>query len=324
MGSFLNKTTVFILTSMLLLTCIILIPDFLVKKFSKFNINKGYKIVLFGHSHSECAFNDSLISGFKNLSHSAEPYFYTYQKVKKVISQNNQVETILIEFSNNQIDEKMDEWTWGYKYMSNMFPQYASFMDPADLELLFNKNPKDFINCVSILARQNIFRAVTLNYSFSGSIGGYLKINNPKPLELNNKALSLTKDTVSKRTVLSITNLKYLRKTIDYCRQKNKNVFLVRSPQHRGYEYMKNEKVFMTIKKTYFQDVDFLDFNNFPLKDDEFADLGHLNFKGASKFSDYVNKLISSGVLEPGKKQVLINMAMPKKMYFKPVVNNSN
>jgi len=316
MSHFLNKTLTFILTSILLVACVVLIPNFLVKKFSRFNIDKGYKIALFGHSHSECAFNDSLISGFKNLSHSAEPYFYTYQKVKKVISQNNQLETILIEYSNNQIDVKMDEWTWGYKYMSNMFPQYASFMDPSDLELLFDKNPKDFVNCVSILTRQNIFRVATLNYNFSSSIGGYLKINNPKPLEIKNTPSVLNNEATSERTKLSMTNLKYLRKIIDYCHQKHKKVFLVRSPQHKGYEFMKNEKVFMKIKKLYFQDVEFLDFNNFPLRDDEFADLGHLNFKGASKFSGYVNRMIDSGILVPGKKQVFINAVIPVEDHF--------
>jgi hypothetical protein len=86
MGSFLNKTMVFILTSMLLLAFIILIPDFLVKKFSKFNIDKGYKIVLFGHSHSECAFNDSLISGFKNLSHCRALLLYISESKKSNFS----------------------------------------------------------------------------------------------------------------------------------------------------------------------------------------------------------------------------------------------
>jgi len=296
MAQFLKKTALFILTGLTVISGIVAIPACLINHFSDFTINKKYKIVLFGHSHPECAFNDSLITGFKNLSHSAEPYFYTYQKVKKVVSQNPQIETVLIEYSNNQIDEKMNDWTWDYKYMSNMFPIYSSFMHTTDIEVLFKHDSGVFFNCISISARQNLFKAITFDYNFADRIGGYLKLNRSQRLSTGDSLAHGISKYRFLNPRLSIINLIYLRKIIDYCKQQNKKLFLIRSPQYKYYEYRYNEKVYLDVKNRYFKDVKLIDFNNFPLSDDEFADPGHLNMKGASRFSNYVNKQIEAGI----------------------------
>ena len=52
---------------------------------SQFDLKKQPKSIVVGHSHPECAFNDSLIQEFKNFSSSGESYFYTYPKLKNII-----------------------------------------------------------------------------------------------------------------------------------------------------------------------------------------------------------------------------------------------
>jgi len=59
-----------------------------------------------------------------------------------------------------------------------------------------------------------------------------------------------------------------------------------------------------------FSSVEFLDFNKFPIADDGFADFGHLNYKGASKFSNWFNIMLNSGLLNTDKKQFLINQGI--------------
>jgi len=308
MSKFIKQTVLFLVASILMLAVIILVPNYIINKKSRFVISNKSKIVLFGHSHPECAFNDTLINSLKNLSHSAEPYFYTYQKVKMVLLQNPQIETVLIEFTNNQIDAKMDEWTWGYKYMSSMFPKYTPFMDRADIGLLVKNNPKDFMNCLSVSTRTNLTRLLTSNYEFTNVIGGYLRINNS---QTNSTADSSTTPPIKITTErLSFVNLHYLQKIIVYCAVRGKRVFLVRSPQHRSYEYLKNEDEFLRIRQKMFSSVEFLDFNKFPIADDGFADFGHLNYKGASKFSNWFNIMLNSGLLNTDKKQFLINQGI--------------
>ncbi|MDO3644433.1 hypothetical protein [Mucilaginibacter sp. L3T2-6] len=308
MTKFIKKTVLFIAASAFILLAIILIPNYVISKRSRFAINNKDRIVLFGHSHPECAFDDTLISNLKNLSHSAEPYFYTYQKVKMVLQQNPQIETVLVEFTNNQIDAKMNDWTWGYTYMSSMFPKYIPFMDKADIGVLAENNPKDFMNCLSVSARNNLVRVLTSDYEFTSIMGGYFRIDASRT--------SLTADSISSgqgemvRPGVSLVNLLYLKKIIAFCRERHKRVFLVRSPQHHSYEYLKNEKDFLRIKQAMFSSTEFLDFGKFPLRDDEFADFGHLNYKGATKFSKWFGAMLNSGLLKTVNKQLFIDQSI--------------
>ena len=41
---------------------------------------------------------------------------------------------------------------------------------------------------------------------------------------------------------------------------------------------------YLSLKKQKFENLDFLDFDKFPIKDNEFADFGHLNYKGSKVF----------------------------------------
>src|SRR5690554_8088243 len=92
--------------AVLILGLIVLINaslSFIERKYSDFKLDEHPKYIVVGHSHPECAFNDSLIPELKNISHSGESYFYSYFKTKQVVQQNTSIEVVFIEFTNNQI-----------------------------------------------------------------------------------------------------------------------------------------------------------------------------------------------------------------------------
>ena len=84
MKSFIYKTFILIGASISLIFVAFILTSLLIDRNAKFSFKTPVKNVIFGHSHSECAYNDSLINNFKNLSQSRESYFYTFQKIKKV------------------------------------------------------------------------------------------------------------------------------------------------------------------------------------------------------------------------------------------------
>ena len=47
-----------------------------------------------------------------------------------------------------------------------------------------------------------------------------------------------------------------------------------------------------SIRKKEFASIPFLDFNKFELNKEDYADLEHLNFKGANKFSKWFDNLL--------------------------------
>ncbi len=284
---------------------------FVMKYYSDFTIHKATKYVIFGHSHPECAFDDSLIANFKNLSKSGESYFYTYQKVKQILSKNK-LEAVFIEFSNNQISKDMDEWIWGFDSMNINVPLYAPFMEVSDLLLLYDKNKEDVLKIVSTSTRKNFVRMLLFDYSMSKKHGRYnrLERNRIKAL-IEEREKHPDTDTVFKKNEFSSYNIKYLEKIVDYCSKKNTKVYFVRSPQHAYYPHS-NESDLLKIKNTKFKDIVFLDFDTFPLKEEAYGDFGHLNYKGAKRFSLWFNMLIQHNLLGKLNKAEFITSEMEK------------
>jgi|26BtaG_2_1085354.scaffolds.fasta_scaffold03790_3 ribosomal protein S18 len=300
MVSFIRKFSVFVFISIVVLAIIVIVPFSIIKQKARFEINDSAKIAIFGHSHAECAYDDVIIPNFKNLASSGESYFYTFQKLKKTLSQNPEIETVFVEFTNNQIDQQMDEWIWGYDKMSFYLPVYLPFIEYKDLEILNNHNATTFRSTISVASRKNLIRFLKSEYDYSDEIGGFTSLNVSvvdRILDTLNPHKKLKK-TYSTSTV----NLHYLRKIIDYCRSEGKVVFLVRTPQHKNYKMLENEDLFLSVRKSHFSDVDFIDFNNNNLPNNYYSDLEHLNGKGATVLSKKLKRLIEEGLISSKEK----------------------
>lgn len=250
-----------------------------------------------GHSHAQCAYNDDLIEGTENLAQAGEAYFYTYIKMKKILEENDRIEAVFLEYSNNQINTNMREWTLGDEYLYNKYPKYASFMSFNELWFLFSGNFKAVINAQSKTLFKNLKfilkgeKDIVLGMNW----GGYLKL---KRDDAAKDAEQLNIATPQDGLPVSQLNIFYLEKIIQLASLENIKLILVRSPLHEKYQELKNEPQFQEIRKTKFTDIPFLDFKNYTLKDSEFGDLEHLNYKGANKFSLFFNIHLDSKNLE--------------------------
>jgi len=284
MNKFIKKTFLFISVTIILVAAIFIASLNIIESNASFKIDKRKNKLLLGHSHSECAFDDAIITNLKNYSQSGESYYYSYAKLKPLLEQNPHIDTVFIEFSNNQIDEVMDSWIWGRRYMMSKLPVYFSFISKEDLKNLRSGNSSAFTAATSKAFRRNLTRLITRDFNFADEIGGYQRLDRHKVDSLV-KAYHASKPVIPETITTSEYSMQYLAKCIAYCKEKGVEVILVRSPQHKYFAYTINETQFLNIKDSLFGDVKFIDFNNFPINDDEFGDFGHLNYKGAEKFS---------------------------------------
>ena len=85
MKPFIYKTFIFIGISISLISITFIFTNSLIDRNAKFSFRTPVNNVIFGHSHSECAFNDSLINNFKNLSQSRQSYFYSFQNIENIV-----------------------------------------------------------------------------------------------------------------------------------------------------------------------------------------------------------------------------------------------
>ena len=286
----------------------------IVKFNSDFSLNTNDKNLILGHSHPECAFNDNLIANFRNLSKSGEAYIYTYYKLKEVTSQNK-IDAVFIEFSNNVIQKARNQSIYSFISMNNVLHNHLPFMEKSDIIFLFNKNKIGFIKTIPKYLKKSFLKVISFNYSISKHFGGYLKLEKSLSKKMKNdfsknQGIDVNED-------ISIDNIRYLRKLVDYCKKNTIKVFFIRSPQH-NYSPQFNETKLLEIKSTYFKEIEFFDFNNFPLNDDEYANFGHLNYKGAEKFSNWFNNLIRKDFNFQDDKENFV------KNEIKKLINNAN
>lgn len=310
MSRFLIKTFLVIIASITVLLSLYFFVNKLVNKRAEFKLDKSVRYLVLGHSHPECAFDDSLIANFKNCSYSGESYFYSYPKIRNLLAQNPQVKVVFFEFTDNHLDDQlMNETIWSESNICNFYPIYSPFIGQEDAGFLFKKRSKNFLLAASISIKKQLIKIVSSNYDF-GKYGRYLYLVRDKTDSLirHHKKLPVpaTKADFSNNNHPNY-NLAYLVKCINYCREKGVKVFLVRSPQHKIYREERNEENFNITRMHYFPDIEFLDFNNCPLPDNNFGDLEHLNFRGARRFSIWFNQLIQEGLLEAVHKQEFIN-----------------
>lgn len=267
-----------------------------IREKSVFRIETAPRYVVIGHSISECAYNDSIIEGLVNLSQSGDSYLYLLYKLKLFLDQNPSIEVVFIEFSNNQIGKSMDERIWGERYLGYKFTKYAPFMSFSDKSLIFMKNPCGFLDNSSITFKLNMDRLLYCDLNYSETLGGYLQLS-------YNKVDSLLKKNSEKKVTpvdlgISEKNLEYLSNIIQLCRARNIRPILVRSPLHRAHAGFKTENLYQQIRREKFSDIEFIDFAHFPIKDEDFADFEHLNYRGAAVFSIFFNDLLNEGLLQ--------------------------
>jgi len=280
---------------------------------AKFNIATPVKHIILGHSHPECAFNDSLLINFKNLASSGEAYFYTLVKLRVILEQNPQIETVFLEFTNNSISKRMEKWIWTAQYITWRYPIYVPFMRLEEQAFLAKQAPVNFLRAFGIATKKNLKKVMTSDYNFVNKIGSYQYLKRDKTdslvQALTNKPIEIEKN-------VSYTHLDYLDKIISYCQKRGKKIYLVRSPQHPVFPDLQNERIFQKIlqDKASSSHVQFLDFNSVPLKNTEYGDLGHLNFRGAHIFSKWLNDLIVKHQLLKSKnpQQIIENNMTPQ------------
>ena len=143
-------------------------------------------------------------------------------------------------------------------------------------------------------------------YNYKNKLGGYFWLNRFKTDSL---VANLKKDNLklsNKSDSISTKNIEYLQKIVSLCKTNKVNVFFIRSPQHPLLPTRKNEKQFLKIKSEMFKNITFLDFNNFPVTNNEFGDLGHLNYLGAKKFSLWFNTLLKKELLLKNNKEEFV------------------
>src|SRR5689334_17086815 len=113
MKRFILRILFYSTVSGILIVIALLWSSSIVRSNAQFKIPENVKTIVLGHSHPAEAYNDSLIEDFGNYANVAEAYFYTYFKMIQILDQNPNINTVLVEYTNDQINEERNRRIWG-------------------------------------------------------------------------------------------------------------------------------------------------------------------------------------------------------------------
>lgn len=288
MCRFVVKVVYFLILIITVIVLLISTVNYAVSRDKYYKIPKDRTILIVGHSHSECSYNTEYIKNAINTSQSGEQYLYTYIKTKKIIKANPQIENVLVEFTYNVLDEENVKKIWTDSHIQNRHPIYSQLFSLEEYFyfLKYNFKQEIIVEGKSLRNKMEFLIKSRQKIENNKDFGGYKKLNENK-LSSNNQI---------KIKELSKLNINYLIKLIEFCNRNKIRISLIRSPLHEKYEYGGNEDLFIEVKNKYFKDVKFIDFKDYDLMDEDYADYGHLNYKGAEKISKYLDKILISNL----------------------------
>jgi hypothetical protein len=276
---------------------------FLVNRvWGRFTIERPGRVLILGASHPECAFNDALIPCVVNFAESGEAYFYTFFKGRKLIDHNPGLERVLIEFSHSAIRDGRDSVIWNDNYLSHRIPTYAPLIDAAALGLLLAHNPRGVVEGLPFISKSNANMLLRRRLDYTPTLGGYLRLDRVMPSPVA-RVIPASPPSETWAT----ENLNYLDKLVAHARAKDREVIFIRTPVHAMAFDPAGEENFQRLRRSRYGDVEFLDFQGFPLADSDFADAGHLNFAGAERFSRWFALLVEGGLFDRPDKQDFID-----------------
>jgi hypothetical protein len=268
---------------------VLILCTYLITSSASFKIPKERTILILGDSHPECAVDDSIFTHAVNVAQSGAAYFYSYIKLRKLFDENPHIRTVLLSFHGSSIGKSKDEGFIGDKYNLNHLPNYFSLLHKEDVLAL--KNNPSFFSAILKTPIRSIRGTLKFIFKFRLTykdlyIGGYQKLDRDRL----QRAIALQKENELIQYVYSQYQPNYyLLKIIGFCKSNGVELILFNTPTYDSGKYG-NKIALKNYYDTYLTGIKYLDYSDFPLPDYGYGDIGHLNYKGAEIFSNYLKE----------------------------------
>jgi hypothetical protein len=293
---FLLKVAAFSALNLVLLTAL-LGGTYYIRSHASFRIPEEKNIIVIGDSHTECAIDDSIFLRSFNISQSGTAYLYSYIKLRKFLEENPHIATVFVSFHGLSIQKSRDEWVVDNSTILSFVLRYISLFGSEEAALFLDKPVFYSAVIKTPVYSIGVIRKFILNHSLTAKdlyIGGYLFLERDKL----QRAIEIEEETMRAGTgaaenEYSEYQLAYLLKIVELCKEKNVELVLFNAPTYNPARYG-NLSALENCYNTYFPGIKYLDYSNFPLPDYGYGDIGHLNFKGARIFSQWLEDTYES------------------------------
>lgn len=297
MNIFIKKITVFLLSIAGIILFFSLLNYLLINKYKLVKLNPKINSISIGASRTACAINDNYVQNLTNISEPSDPLLISFIKLKTFKHHNPNIKTVFLSLDNKTLSESVVTNFYNDKSLGDKLPNYYNFISTADLLELSKINffctvkSSFFIPKISL---KLIFKILTKNHNYNIlDIGGYDEVNHEIK---ESNILDFQKKDDTKNYKMSKFEIKNLENIIQFCNKNNMKLILISPPVHPVFyhstEYSEAQEIFYSFLSENQIINNYWDFSNYELPNSCFADLIHLNDKGAKLFSLKLNELL--------------------------------
>ena len=271
------------------------VSNYLSKNSDLYQLDQGIDYFFIGDSHISMGVNDSLIPSSKNISSLAEPYYFTYQKLK-FFFRKNQPKTIILGFSYASLSDHNDRFIFGsastffadnYFFILNSLEKAKIiFWNRGKLLELFNRIHHSLYCHINNINQQN-------NHLYEGYNNRFIETE-VISRRVKGRVNDLFYNNGSLRN-FSKQNIKYLFQIIKLCQKSDIELILLTTPLSKPYRNMiptiyrtKFNKILSKSKISHINLINDIDKNNLFLYDGD-----HVNKKGAKITTKKILEVLS-------------------------------
>jgi len=236
-------------------------------------------ILVLGDSHTKYALNDSILSNTYNFSQDAESYFYSYLKLKQFDKKNEQLDTVILSFSQHNIHKCIEnKWLLNKQNLRDRLKHYIPLLSIHDYFFIFKNRPY-----MSIYALFNQIKYPAYLFMGKNIYGGYEELNHDILKEEIDKQKKHGYRQEYKSFNDSPIETIYLQKIVEYCKSNDLILILINTPLYNTLHNKQNG--LYNYYEMNFSNTILLDFSKIEMEDRYFGDLVHLSPIGAKYFT---------------------------------------
>lgn len=238
------------------------------------------KILFVGDSHIAQGVDDTEIPGAFNSSVSADTYVSAYLRLRLLLRDNPQIETVFLGVSPYSISRGSDETIFRPSLVAMKVPYYLPHFGKDEWTLYLSRAPKDFLRAIFLSPSTYLRSSKLTNKKYFKKLGAF----NPRERCSLAKAIAAT-ETLEKPLFWGCeAELNYLGKIRALCESRDVRLIFLNTPIFRAEKYLDVAHYYTTLRER-FAEIDLWDYMNLAVPDDCREDVNHLNAFGAKRFA---------------------------------------
>ena len=246
-----------------------------------------YECIIMGDSQLQRLQSELFKYKTFNFASSGEHYYFTYQKIKKIVGFKDQkIKKIILGVSLSSFGPAYNRlFDLNFSEGQNSLERYFYFINLNDNEFF---KPKDIF-------KKNIFRNILKGIYIKPDWGGLFVSNSENPDSLTvNKVFNIHYGIKKNERVVSEEQIKYLINIEQLCNENNIDLYLVSGPIHPMYKKNVDSIYYDVLTSTVLslKNTKYINYLNEKTKPNLISDPVHLNSKGA----DIYTKMISDSL----------------------------